>query len=60
MQIKYNTNKLTIQYVLPISWTNNKSLKITHKKENNKIFLTNLTEIMNKGLTKDKIYQIFT
>jgi len=48
-----NTNKLTIQRVLPISWTNIKSPKIIHEEQKDKIFFTNLTEIINKDWTKD-------
>lgn len=48
-----NNNKLTIQRVLPISWTNIKSLKIIHEEQKEKIYFTNLTEILNTDWTKD-------
>ena len=48
-----NNNKLTVQRVLPISWTNIKSLKIIHEEQRDKIYFTNLSEIMNSDWTKD-------
>lgn len=48
-----NTNTLTIQRVLPISWTTIKSLKIIHEKQKDKLFFTNLTEILNHDWKKD-------
>jgi len=39
--------------VLPISWTNIKSLKIIHEKQKEKMYFTNLTEILNTDWTKD-------
>lgn len=47
-----NTNTLTIQRVLPISWTTLKSLKIIHEEQKDKMFFTNLTEILNHDWKK--------
>lgn len=48
-----NTNKLTIHRVLPISWTNLKSLIILHEEKKDKILFSNLTEILNHDWKKD-------
>lgn len=48
-----NTNTLTIQRVLPISWTTLKSLKIIHEEQKDKMFFTNLTEILNHDWKKN-------
>uniref|UniRef100_A0A2S2PW31 Uncharacterized protein n=1 Tax=Sipha flava TaxID=143950 RepID=A0A2S2PW31_9HEMI len=44
---------LTIQRVLPISWTTLKSLKIIHEEQKDKMFFTNLTEILNHDWKKN-------
>lgn len=45
-------SKKNVLTVLPLSWTNIKSLQIIHEEQKDNIFFTNLTEILNKDWKK--------
>lgn len=48
-----NRNKLKINRVLPISWTNIKTLKFNHEEKNSEVYFTNLTNILNNNWKTD-------
>lgn len=48
-----NINVLKLQRVIPISWTNIRSLKINHQEEQERTYFTNLTEILNEKWTEE-------
>lgn len=48
-----NINKLKLKRVLPISWTNIKSLKINNKEPKGDMYFGNITEILNKNWKTD-------
>ncbi|CAI6353626.1 unnamed protein product [Macrosiphum euphorbiae] len=48
-----NINKLKLKRVLPISWTNIKSLKINNEEPKGDMYFGNITEILNKNWKTD-------